>query len=315
MMNNQDRGTFFEEEYHPSTTTQQQSSSWSCPRCTLLNAQTSLHCEACDYQRQNPSPQLRQRHHHSSSNTTQSSTTNSSRYNNNEGGGGSPPPPPQVEVTIQEVDPRMAAASGVATMAASFGLFGGLVGGPIGAAIGGVVGAAMGLGVSSNSSSHITISTGSTVRVRNRQGRRLETVTIRNANRRGHGPTVTDRLILQMLLLNATNQGISNPDTMSYDELLERFGVGTENRRGASPELVDSLPLTKVDETILEEVRKDEHPSTCNICLEDFQKDDEIRKLPNCSHTFHKQCIDRWVSQVASCPTCKKELERPSSSS
>merc|ERR1712226_750890 len=146
-------------------------------------------------------------------------------------------------------------------------------------------------------------STGSTIRVLQSQNGRSQRVIIRRSgNNRNRGNSATDRLILQMLLMNAMNQGIANPDNMSYDELLERFGVGSENqRRGATPEQIDSLPLELV-------VDKEEEGSTCNICLEDVQIGDEIRKLPHCSHTFHKQCIDQWLSQVASCPVCKREL-------
>mmetsp|Transcript_29036 Transcript_29036/g.42837 ORF Transcript_29036/g.42837 Transcript_29036/m.42837 type:complete len:312 (-) Transcript_29036:419-1354(-) len=274
---------------------------WSCPRCTLNNSQNSLLCEACSYQRQRP-PQIRlrpRRMYESSSmtpNNADSTRTSSSPSRTDEG--------PQVEVNVRETDPRIAAAGGIGVMTASFGLFGGLIGGPIGAIIGGVVGAAMGASTHVSVRSSSLTYTGSTIRVRHRQGGHLQTVTIRNTgNHHGLTGSVTDRLILQMLLLNATNQGIINPDNLSYDELLERFGVGTENRRGASPEMIDSLPVTESIDA--------EHP-TCNICLEDFEKGDDMRTLL-CGHTFHKQCIDRWVSQVASCPTCKKELERPPS--
>ena len=96
---------------------------------------------------------------------------------------------------------------------------------------------------------------------------------------------------------------LGDVNQMTYDELLERFGFGTEHqRRGASSETINALPLITL---------KDDHNEknvVCNICLEEFQKGDEIRKLPQCQHEFHRQCIDRWLTQVASCPICKQGL-------
>lgn len=34
---------------------------------------------------------------------------------------------------------------------------------------------------------------------------------------------------------------------------------------------------------------------TCSICLEEFQDDDEVKLLP-CSHLFHANEIDHWLS-------------------
>ena len=51
----------------------------------------------------------------------------------------------------------------------------------------------------------------------------------------------------------------------------------------------------------------------CPICLENFVDGDEIRNL-NCSHCFHKSCIDIWLlgtmsSEVTTtvCPTCRQD--------
>jgi hypothetical protein len=146
---------------------------------------------------------------------------------------------------------------------------------------------------------------GSTMTVTNNvAGGRMRTVTIRSQG--GLDMLAPpDRLILQMLRLNALSQGAENANQMTYEELLQRFGVGTEHR-GASPETVDALPLTKLDNEALGKLT--ENQKTCNICLEDFKDGQEMRTL-HCSHAFHKECIDKWLSQVASCPICKQEID------
>jgi len=108
-----------------------------------------------------------------------------------------------------------------------------------------------------------------------------------------------------MLLINAVAQGAEDVDGLSYEELLARFGVGTERRRGASEETIESLDLRTLGEEEL--VGLTESQKCCNVCLEDFKEGDEVRQL-DCCHAFHKKCIDRWISQVASCPICKKDI-------
>eukprot|EP00357_Protocruzia_adherens_P034849 CAMPEP_0115037324 /NCGR_PEP_ID=MMETSP0216-20121206/42724_1 /TAXON_ID=223996 /ORGANISM="Protocruzia adherens, Strain Boccale" /LENGTH=141 /DNA_ID=CAMNT_0002417469 /DNA_START=862 /DNA_END=1287 /DNA_ORIENTATION=+ len=45
----------------------------------------------------------------------------------------------------------------------------------------------------------------------------------------------------------------------------------------------------------------------CNICLEQFGKNEEIPKL-TCDHTFHTKCLRNWLEMRASCPTCRSPL-------
>uniref|UniRef100_A0A7S1LY06 RING-type domain-containing protein n=1 Tax=Alexandrium catenella TaxID=2925 RepID=A0A7S1LY06_ALECA len=40
---------------------------------------------------------------------------------------------------------------------------------------------------------------------------------------------------------------------------------------------------------------------TCIICLSDFKPEDEILQLP-CNHTFHTECITKWLSRSRHCP-------------
>jgi hypothetical protein len=46
----------------------------------------------------------------------------------------------------------------------------------------------------------------------------------------------------------------------------------------------------------------------CSICLEEFKQGEYYRKL-ECTHTFHKKCIDRWFKRDHSdCPLCRKKI-------
>jgi len=45
----------------------------------------------------------------------------------------------------------------------------------------------------------------------------------------------------------------------------------------------------------------------CVVCLEPYEKEDEISKLP-CNHIFHYKCISKWVLTNQTCPLCRDNL-------
>jgi hypothetical protein len=51
---------------------------------------------------------------------------------------------------------------------------------------------------------------------------------------------------------------------------------------------------------------------TCGICLENYRAGETRKRLscPNHPHSFHADCIDKWLRVVASCPICKNPVER-----
>ncbi|KAG0478593.1 hypothetical protein HPP92_013312 [Vanilla planifolia] len=46
--------------------------------------------------------------------------------------------------------------------------------------------------------------------------------------------------------------------------------------------------------------------SVCAICLEEFGRQDAVRQLPECRHGYHAKCIDRWIVERGTCPTCRR---------
>lgn len=65
---------------------------------------------------------------------------------------------------------------------------------------------------------------------------------------------------------------------------------------------LDHLPTT-----IYEGQELPSNQTTCAVCMADFDTSEELRSL-NCTHHFHKECIDKWLGVATTCPVCKGEV-------
>jgi len=72
-----------------------------------------------------------------------------------------------------------------------------------------------------------------------------------------------------------------------------------------------SMPISKYS---LKSSEGEDYEEICPICLDVFDEGDDMRILPNCSHGFHRSCIDTWLVGTLSdidtltsvCPTCRQ---------
>ncbi|GJN06422.1 hypothetical protein PR202_ga24151 [Eleusine coracana subsp. coracana] len=48
----------------------------------------------------------------------------------------------------------------------------------------------------------------------------------------------------------------------------------------------------------------------CAVCLGDLDEGQTVRRIPECGHVFHRECIDVWLATNASCPVCRGSAER-----
>lgn len=49
----------------------------------------------------------------------------------------------------------------------------------------------------------------------------------------------------------------------------------------------------------------------CAICQDRITTGQQTRKLNHCNHTFHRSCIDPWLSTHVTCPTCRHDIRVP----
>lgn len=83
-----------------------------------------------------------------------------------------------------------------------------------------------------------------------------------------------------------------------YDLLLQLDGGENEPSQavdlsGLPPHVINSLPLMKVRSG----ARLLAPGKQCRICLRNYEIGQFVRKLPDCKHIFHKECIDQWLSE------------------
>ncbi|KAH6802379.1 hypothetical protein C2S51_033825 [Perilla frutescens var. frutescens] len=67
--------------------------------------------------------------------------------------------------------------------------------------------------------------------------------------------------------------------------------------------VAELLPARKYQKSAAGLIGADD--GTCSICLCEFEDGEELRTLPECSHSFHVACIDMWLYSHWSCPMCR----------
>ncbi|XWS37325.1 hypothetical protein CRYUN_Cryun19dG0033300 [Craigia yunnanensis] len=86
---------------------------------------------------------------------------------------------------------------------------------------------------------------------------------------------------------------------ISNDEIHDVFGEVVS--RGLSGDSLKKLPC----HVILDDLMATQG-IYCTICLQDFKLGEIARSLPKCQHTFHLNCVDKWLIRQGSCPVCRQ---------
>ncbi|XP_019149762.1 PREDICTED: E3 ubiquitin ligase BIG BROTHER-like [Ipomoea nil] len=94
-------------------------------------------------------------------------------------------------------------------------------------------------------------------------------------------------------------------DNMSYEELQSLGDALGHESKGLSDDIISRLPTFKYKSwfSIWKKKSKDE----CVICCSQYANRDKLASLL-CAHTFHFNCIKRWLKEKKNCPVCNMEV-------
>ncbi|KAM9849289.1 leukemia NUP98 fusion partner 1 [Aulostomus maculatus] len=83
-----------------------------------------------------------------------------------------------------------------------------------------------------------------------------------------------------------------------------------ENRISTIPELTESFEkrLCIRDKRIMS---LNDGEKLCLICHEDMRKNGGAVQELQCTHRFHKECMEQWLWKKQSCPTCRVIVSMP----
>ncbi|KAF9589020.1 hypothetical protein IFM89_018259 [Coptis chinensis] len=90
----------------------------------------------------------------------------------------------------------------------------------------------------------------------------------------------------------------------SYQEISDIFDV--DGTKGISPNYIKKLPDFKFSSS--KDMDQYGGQICCSICLQDFNEGNIARRLPNCRHFFHLDCIDGWLVIQGCCPICRENV-------
>ncbi|KAJ6805872.1 putative RING-H2 finger protein ATL45 [Iris pallida] len=117
-------------------------------------------------------------------------------------------------------------------------------------------------------------------------------------------------LVALLHFLNYTKHVVSQ--VFFYTGVLEP-SVEASSGSAASPSSIKSrLPVVEFSD-FSKGCRRAEEEGPCRplcaVCLMELEGAHRVRELGNCSHAFHKGCIDKWVDVGnVTCPLCRAQL-------
>ncbi|KAK6929089.1 Zinc finger, RING-type [Dillenia turbinata] len=110
---------------------------------------------------------------------------------------------------------------------------------------------------------------------------------------------VCTRLICARIQLSASRRAFPVSSRSDFHlSVLER------GLHGLDPLAVAKFPKKKYSD----EYFSSSEDAQCTVCLSEYHKDDTLRILPSCGHSFHVGCIDTWLQQHSTCPVCRISL-------
>lgn len=94
-------------------------------------------------------------------------------------------------------------------------------------------------------------------------------------------------------------------DNPTYEDLIQLADLlGPARLPTVTQEAIDShIPIVKYTQQVKQSMVG--NTEGCQVCLDNYQSEDYVRVL-ECHHGFHKDCIDKWLTEGQNrCPLCR----------
>jgi len=131
---------------------------------------------------------------------------------------------------------------------------------------------------------------------------------------------------ISLLAINDRTSEFDNDIEISSISSCEEDSQNIDFDRPSTPPLMQELDELDIDNkvpdfmevqgekekdneiSIIEAYRSAENNEMCNICLEGPLPCKGVTGTISCGHKFHKKCIEEWVEENDSCPTCRSPV-------
>lgn len=130
----------------------------------------------------------------------------------------------------------------------------------------------------------------------------------------GNFPSVSSDLqsILQTLIPNLSNVTNNTRQREATTTTQPNNGGIIMVYEDLSAQQSTGLSLTDIHEVshllLNEKEDETEEQKTCSICQQPIEWDSIIRRINICNHVYHVNCIDQWLVENNTCPTCRRIL-------
>lgn len=97
-------------------------------------------------------------------------------------------------------------------------------------------------------------------------------------------------------------------DRRTTKEALDEIHSIESPMAGLDPLVIASLPKFIYKPSV--QLDHGEEVTECSVCLSTIVEETMVKRIPNCTHRFHVECIDGWLCSNATCPI-RRTLAEP----
>ena len=97
------------------------------------------------------------------------------------------------------------------------------------------------------------------------------------------------------------------PENASYEELMAWEASRGSVSTGMSKQRLGRLPERAYLGQGVDALKGEE--ASCSVCMSEYEQGEKITVLP-CFHSFHSECVNRWLESKPTCPVCMRDVRQ-----